>query len=229
MDAERVRQYAYALVVSGIWSLSNETEFSLLGAKMNTGVISKRRGFPVYQTNPSVPRDGLASRTKRIRTGQEAKGFLINGSGEVFGEGVAVAYEIEEVDDERFVKLYLDGIRQTVGLSKRGLAVFELVYRTLQDAPKTDKVELSVLTCGLSRSTFYIGLRDLLKRGFLFHSAVDGVFFVNIQYMFNGDRLAFVKAYHRRKVKKKGAPTNQLTFEMEPAEDRDGDPSDVAA
>jgi ornithine carbamoyltransferase len=31
---------------------------------------------------------------------------------------------------------------------------------------------------------------------FLYRSPSDGVFFVNIRFMFNGDRLAFVKSYH---------------------------------
>jgi hypothetical protein len=35
-----------------------------------------------------------------------------------------------------------------------------------------------------------------LKKEFLYRSPWDGTFFVNIRYMFNGDRLAFVKAYH---------------------------------
>ncbi|MGN6727614.1 MAG: hypothetical protein ACTHLZ_16975, partial [Tepidisphaeraceae bacterium] len=29
-----------------------------------------------------------------------------------------------------------------------------------------------------------------------YRSPSDGVFFVNIRFMFNGDRLAFVKSYH---------------------------------
>lgn len=36
-------------------------------------------------------------------------------------------------------------------------------------------------------------------RVFLFRSPSSGVFFVNIRYMFNGDRLAFVKGYQRKK------------------------------
>ena len=39
-------------------------------------------------------------------------------------------------------------------------------------------------------------IRDLLEKEFLFRSPSDGVFFVNIRFMFNGDRLAFVKTYH---------------------------------
>ena len=36
---------------------------------------------------------------------------------------------------------------------------------------------------------------------------IPSVFFVNIRYMFNGDRIAFVKAY-----KRKGARANQEDF-----------------
>jgi hypothetical protein len=49
---------------------------------------------------------------------------------------------------------------------------------------------------GITERTYQRGLRELLDKKFLFRSPSDGVFFVNIRYMFNGDRLAFVKAYH---------------------------------
>jgi hypothetical protein len=48
----------------------------------------------------------------------------------------------------------------------------------------------------IPRATFYRGLRELLEKEFLYRSPWDGIFFVNIRYMFNGDRLAFVKAFH---------------------------------
>jgi hypothetical protein len=39
-------------------------------------------------------------------------------------------------------------------------------------------------------------VRELLEKEFLYRSPSDGVFFVNIRFMFNGDRLAFVRSYH---------------------------------
>jgi hypothetical protein len=164
---------------------------------MRNGAIDERRGIPIYKTNPSIPQPGEITRSKRNQIGPEHKGFVINASGEVLGNGVALAYEWEEVDDERFVKLFLAGLKQATGLSKPGLAVFELVYNELRNSPKQDTVQLSVLTAGLKKTTFYEGLRDLLKREFLFRSPYEGTFFINIRYMFNGDRLAFVKAYSR--------------------------------
>lgn len=127
--------------------------------------------------------------------------MVINtGSGEVLGPGTAIAYEWEEVDSERFVKLFLQGLKQAADLSKAGLAVFEVVYHQLRERPNTDEVMLSHYTAkdvikGMTDRTYQRGLRELLEKEFLFRSPAEGVFFVNIRYMFNGDRLAFVKAY----------------------------------
>jgi hypothetical protein len=57
------------------------------------------------------------------------------GTGEVVGHGGAILYEWEEVDSERFVKLFLAGLKQAAGLSKAGLSVFELVYNELRERP----------------------------------------------------------------------------------------------
>jgi len=93
------------------------------------------------------------------------------------------------------VKLYLAGLKQASGLSKAGLAVFEIVYSRLRETPGTDTVNLSQDESSLAPATFRRGLRELLEKEFLFRSPYDGTFFVNIRFMFNGDRLAFVKGY----------------------------------
>jgi hypothetical protein len=49
---------------------------------------------------------------------------------------------------------------------------------------------------GLTNRTYWRGLRELLEKEFLYRSPSEGVFFVNIRFMFNGDRLAFVRTYH---------------------------------
>jgi hypothetical protein len=41
-----------------------------------------------------------------------------------------------------------------------------------------------------------MGCANCSQKEFLYRSPYDGQFFVNIRYMFNGDRLAFVKGYH---------------------------------
>ena len=167
-----------------------------------TNVIGTRHGVAVYMTNPSIPAAGQITKPRRLRLGTEKKGLVINeGSGEILGQGCAVVYEWEEVDKERFVKLFLSGLKQASGLSKSGLALFEVVYHQVRENPNSDKVELNFYMAsqvfkGLKEWTYRRGVRELLDREFLYRSPSENIFFVNIRYMFNGDRLAFVKAYH---------------------------------
>jgi hypothetical protein len=174
-------------------------------------IIGEKRGLSVYTTNPSIPAQEDISRPRRAQIGNDQRGLIINeGTGEILGTGGAVVYEWEEVDKERFVKLFLAGVKQAAGLSKAGLAIFEVVYNLVREAPNSDQVQLSLYAAsqhieGINDRTYRRGLRELLDKEFLFRSPSDGVFFVNIRYMFNGDRLAFVKAYHLQGAAPKAA------------------------
>jgi len=163
--------------------------------------ISTKRGFPVYRTNPSVPQShGLPTRTKRINVpGGRGSVIVDNTTGELKGIGGMGFWMEEEVDTTRFVKMFLDGIKQAAGLSKTGIQVFELVYRECHANPGRDEIKLNQYVAkdhNISDRTYQRGVRELLEKEFLYRSPSDGVFFVNIRFMFNGDRLAFVKSYH---------------------------------
>ncbi|MBW4597527.1 MAG: hypothetical protein KME46_32680 [Brasilonema angustatum HA4187-MV1] len=158
--------------------------------------LDEKHGIPIYLSNPSIPDVAEIKKGKRAQIGTETKGLVVDtSSGEILGHGGAIAYEWEEVDKERFVKLYLSGLKQAAGLKKAGLSVFELVYNHLRNRKEQDTVPLDVKTSGLAKTTYYSGLRELLEKQFLFRSPNPGLFFVNIRFMFNGDRLAFVKGY----------------------------------
>jgi len=165
-------------------------------------VIRQKRGVRIYTSNPSIPEHGEISRPRRTKFGNDHRGMVIDGgTGEILGRGGAYMYEFEEVDKERFVKLFLDGVRKTAGLSTTGLTIFELIYNQVRGNPNSDKIEMSFMLAkdripNLAERTYQRGLRELLDKEVIFRSPVDGVFFVNIRCMFNGDRLAFVKAYH---------------------------------
>jgi hypothetical protein len=175
----------------------------------NANQISTRRGFPVYRTNPSVPStNGLPTRSKRFQVpGGKASMIVDHTTGELKGIGGVGFWWQEEVDSSRFVKLFLDGIKQAAGLSKSGMQVFELVYYQMRANPGSDEIKLNqYVACdhGLTNRTYWRGLRELLEKEFLYRSPSDGVFFVNIRFMFNGDRLAFVRTYHL-----KGSPRQE--------------------
>ena len=173
-------------------------------------IIGKKQGLPIYKSNPSVPDRSSITRHKKQRFGDERRGFVVDQhTGEVLSVGGAGFYEFQEVDDTKFVKLFLAGIKQAVGLSKSGLALFEIVYNQLQEKPGDDTVMLSYFLVsekieGLNERTYQRGLRELLSKEFLFRSPADGMYFVNIKFMFNGDRLAFVKGYQRAGTRTQG-------------------------
>ena len=104
-------------------------------------------------------------------------------------------YEWEEINKEHFVNLYLIGAEQFVRLSRAALAVFVLVCQQVIENSGKDTVLLDVLSSGIEARTYQRGLRELLAKEFLFRSTNPGLFFVNIRFMFNGDRLAFIKGY----------------------------------
>jgi hypothetical protein len=171
-------------------------------------ILGTKRGFPIYSANPSVTGE-VPTRGARRRLGQERKGLLLDaGAGEIFGQGSAIIYEWEEVDAERFVKLYLDGMKQAADLTKAGLTLFRVVYQEIREHPNNDTVQLSHYGLReripeITERNYHRGLQELLQKQFLFRSPYDGTFFINIRYMFNGDRLGFVKAYRLKRPKRR--------------------------
>lgn len=161
--------------------------------------ISTKRGFPVYRTNPSVA-GGLTTRAKRFDVPGGKGSFIIDGtSGEVKGIGGMGFWFAQEVDTTSFVKFFLDGIKQAAGLSKAGMQVFEIVYHEIRANPNVDEIKLNLYVAkdhGVAERTYHRGVRELLEKEFLYRSPSDGVYFVNIRFMFNGDRVAFLRTYH---------------------------------
>src|ERR1700749_3181648 len=152
--------------------------------------ISTKRGFPVYRTNPSVPAtNGLPTRNRRINVpGGKGSVIVDNSTGELKGIGGMGFWWEEEVDTTRFVKLFLDGIKQTAGLSKTGIQVFELVYHEMRANPGQDEIKLNQYVAqdhDMTVWTYRRGVRELLEKEFLYRSPSEGVYFVNIRFMFN--------------------------------------------
>ena len=124
--------------------------------RQKPAAVSEKRGVPIYQTNPSIPSETEIKRSKRAQIGTEMRGLVVdNSSGEILGQGGAIAYEWEDVDKERFVKLYLAGLKRAAGLSKAGLAVFELVYNQVRKSPGKDTVLLDHLSSNLEERTYH--------------------------------------------------------------------------
>jgi hypothetical protein len=88
-------------------------------ASVDGNAITTKRDV---RSNPSIPSTtGLPTRSKRFQV-PGGKGAMIvdHSTGELKGIGGVGFWWEEEVDSDRFVKLFLDGIKQASGLSKSG-------------------------------------------------------------------------------------------------------------
>jgi hypothetical protein len=178
-------------------------------------VIATKRGFPIYDRNPSVPTpNGLPIRMKPVKIANGNRALIIGkDTGELLGDAHAAFFEMQAVDQGQFVKIYLAGIKNTAKLTKAGMQVFEMVYNQMRENPQTDKIELNVYLAKkfgmeLSERTYQRGLRELLENEFLYRSPSADVFFVNIMYMFNGNRITLAKSYYL----KEGGTQGELPF-----------------
>lgn len=171
-------------------------------------VIATKRGFPIYDRNPSVPSpNGIPTRMKPVKIANGNRAMIIGkDTGELLGDAHAAFFEMQAVDQGQFVKIYLAGIKNTAKLTKAGT--------------QTDKIELNVYLAKkfgmeMSERTYQRGLRELSENEFLYRSPSADVFFVNIMYMFNGNRITLAKSYYLREAGMQG----ELPFEesKEPA------------
>ena len=169
-------------------------------------VTKSRRGSVRHASNPFMTDAANNTRqgVKRISNKTGDQFMIVSEHGEVVAN--TGFHQILEVDKTQFVKLYVNGVKAFQGLKSAGTKVFELIYRAVQDAPGTDKIHLHFMSIEqaitpISRATFDRGMTELLERGFVAESVVPGVYYLNIDYLFNGNRLAFVKEYRIKGMK----------------------------
>lgn len=175
--------------------------------------MTKRRDFKKYEINPSLSAaaDNTKSGVKRITNKAGNRCMIVSEQGEIVAP--AGFYEIVEVDKTQFVKLYVNGVKAFQGLSSAGTKVFEFVFHKVQEKPSLDKIYLHFIDIDqeqfpISERTFHRGLTELLAKEFIFKSTLPNIYFLNINYMFNGNRLAFIKEY---RIKTEINPSKMVT------------------
>jgi hypothetical protein len=167
-----------------------------------TETKATRRGHELYETNPFI--GGALVNTKqgmRKLTDQSGTRMMVvdSGTGEVMATPAGF-WHAQQVDKTQFVKLYVNGVKAFRDLTGAGTKVFELLYLEVQKQIGKDRVFLSYVEVDqsltpMSKATYQRGMKELQEKGFIAPSMTQGWFFINPDYMWNGDRLAFVKEY----------------------------------
>ena len=162
--------------------------------------MATRRGVALYAENPFMI--NVQSKTKRV-TNKRGDMMLVSNEGEIVSN-VAGFWEAEEVDGTKFIKLFVNGVKALAELSNPGARVFEMLYIEMRNNIGKDQVYLSFTavdsnTTNISRATFKRGLAELIEKKFIAAMPAVGWYWVNPDFIWNGDRLAFVKEYRKKR------------------------------
>ena len=160
-----------------------------------------RRGVALYKSNPFISTALVETKTRRITNNKGDMMIVSKETNEVVAP-IAGFWQSHEVDSTKFVKLYINGVRAFRDLTSAGTKVFELLYLEVQKNMGKDKVFMSFglvdqETTPMAQSTYKRGVHELIAKGFLAATPLQSWYWLNPDYLWNGDRLAFVKEYHR--------------------------------
>lgn len=162
-----------------------------------------KRGLIKYNHNPFITNavENTKPRVKRISNKDGNRMMVVC---ENTGEIVAPAgfWQAQEVDKAQFVKLYINGVKAFKELTGAGTKVFEVLYLKVQEFIGRDFLYLSFVEIDqqvtpMSKATFMKGMKELIIKGFIAESMAQNKYYLNPDYMWNGDRLAFIKEYRK--------------------------------
>jgi len=166
-----------------------------------------------HKTNPFLEDMIVPVRGQRVKISKIGKddNILINqGTGEIHGTHVTT---YKKVDSEQFVKLFTANIALTFELSSAGIKSFGVLLWAVQyKALSKDEVDLDSYLLDeftenhsmieppikLSLATFKRGINELEKAQIIAKTLRKGRYFINPNFVFNGDRIAFTTMIEKK-------------------------------
>lgn len=166
-----------------------------------------------HRTNPflegmTVPVKG--QQIKLSKLGKDSNVLVNQATGEVQGTHVTT---YKKVDNEQFVKLFTSNIGLTFNLTSSGIKAFSVLLWTMQNkAISKDVVPLDIFTLEdflsaeenlnskfkLSPTTYRRGIKELERSQIIAKTIRQGQYFINPNFVFNGDRIAFTTVVERK-------------------------------
>lgn len=159
-----------------------------------------------HKTNPFVSNMVVPVKGKHVKLSRLGKddNILINqATGEVHGTHLTT---YKRVDGEQFVKVFTANVGLTFELTSAGIKSFSVLLWAVQNkAISKDEVDLDSYALDdfmsehkdkepplkLSLATFKRGLKELERAQIIAKTIRQGRYFINPNFVFNGDRIAF--------------------------------------
>jgi len=185
--------------------LSFERFIMTLGSSKKGVKMSLQR----YETNPFLQQMTIPVKDKRVqisRLGRDDNVLVNQNTGEILGTHVTT---FKRVDSEQFVKLFTANIGLTFDLSSSGIKAFNVLLWAVQNqALAKDQVLLDSMMLDdflkdygnlkLSYTTLKRGINELEKAQIIAKTMRKGFYFINPNFVFNGDRIAFTTLIERK-------------------------------
>ncbi|EOW9462499.1 replication/maintenance protein RepL [Vibrio cholerae] len=172
-----------------------------------------------YEVNPFLGDFMIPIKQKNIKVspllGKDRNVLINQETGECFGTHVTT---YKRVDAEKFVKLFTANIALTFNLKPAGIKALSVLIWTVQntsinkDLVLLDKYCLSDFMAAhaeqepplkLSAPTFLRGLSELEKSSIIAKNIRKGWYFINPNFVFSGDRIAFTQVIEKEKIPSK--------------------------
>lgn len=184
--------------------------------------MAYRKEVVRHKENPFLQASGIATRKKRV-TVKGNKAVVDMDTGEV--EDVAEIVMVRTVDTEQFVKIFTQNLRVFFDLTSPTMKLLQVLLAQVQRTPNSDRVMLSMPIMldyftetaqpSLSKASFHRAVKELLVKEFIAATALPGLFFINPNLFFNGDRVRFVNEVKRKRGNGEQAERAELVRSME--------------
>lgn len=180
-----------------------------------------------YKTNPFLEGMTVPVKNRQVRLSRLGRddNILVNqGTGEIQGTHLTT---YKRVDGEQFVKLFTANIAMTFDLSSTGIKTLNvLIWSVQHSSASRDEVPLDSITLDdflqahsgkqpplkLSFATFKRGLTELEGAKIIAKTLRQGIYFINPNFVFNGDRIAFTTVIERKKASGPVRDPNTVDF-----------------
>ena len=97
------------------------------------------------------------------------------------------------------------GVKALKELTGAGTKVFEVLYLRVQENIGKDQIYMAFASVDqaltpMSYATYKRGMAELIEKGFIASTPSQGLYWLNPDFVWNGDRLAFVKEYRKKQI-----------------------------
>lgn len=171
-------------------------------------MTEKKKELVRHKENPFIEDLNVSVRTKQIKVSKLGKDNNVLVDRETGEEQGTFVGTFKRVDDENFLKLFTANIALTFELKAAGIKAFNVVCWMMQrKAIDRDLITIDKYTLEdfneehnkkLSRAVLYRGIDDLIENQIIARARKEGDYFINPNFMFNGDRIVFATVIERK-------------------------------